>query len=90
MILIIVAFKFPIFKISFFFLKLVNSISNEYIIKHGLAEITVNEMYTPEERKKRIEKFLEKRRNRVWTKKVKYDVRKVSLRLYIICILYII
>jgi hypothetical protein len=32
--------------------------------------------YTPEERRARIERFLEKRRNRVWTKKVKYDVRK--------------
>lgn len=33
--------------------------------------------YTPEERRTRIERFLEKRRNRVWTKRVKYDVRKV-------------
>lgn len=32
--------------------------------------------YTPEERRMRIQRFLEKRRNRVWTKKVKYDVRK--------------
>eukprot|EP01035_Chromulina_nebulosa_P022720 gene22720-29415_t len=32
--------------------------------------------YTIEQRKKRIEKFLEKRNHRVWTKKVKYDVRK--------------
>jgi hypothetical protein len=33
-------------------------------------------IYTPEERKRRIERFWEKRRSRVWTKKVKYDVRK--------------
>lgn len=42
---------------------------------------TVNRMdkigiYGPEERKARIARFLEKRRNRVWAKKVKYDVRK--------------
>ena len=32
--------------------------------------------YSPTERKKRIERFHEKRNRRVWTKKVKYDVRK--------------
>ena len=32
--------------------------------------------YSPESRKLRIERFLEKRNHRVWTKKVKYDVRK--------------
>jgi hypothetical protein len=32
--------------------------------------------YNPEQRKKRIERFIEKRSRRVWTKKVKYDVRK--------------
>lgn len=32
--------------------------------------------YSPEERRRRIEKFLDKRTRRVWTKKVKYDVRK--------------
>jgi hypothetical protein len=32
--------------------------------------------YSPEARKKRIERFIEKRARRVWTKKVKYDVRK--------------
>ena len=30
--------------------------------------------YSPEQRKKRIERFVEKRSRRVWTKKVKYDV----------------
>ena len=32
--------------------------------------------YTAEERQRRIERFLAKRSHRVWTKKVKYDVRK--------------
>ncbi|CAM9198067.1 unnamed protein product [Sphacelaria rigidula] len=32
--------------------------------------------YSPEARRKRIERFLEKREHRVWTKMVKYDVRK--------------
>ncbi len=32
--------------------------------------------YSPEARKERIEKFHEKRKNRMWSKKVKYDVRK--------------
>lgn len=32
--------------------------------------------YSPESRKMRIEKFLAKRNQRVWTKTVKYDVRK--------------
>lgn len=32
--------------------------------------------YSPEARRKRIERFLEKRKHRVWSKKVDYDVRK--------------
>jgi len=32
--------------------------------------------YSPDSRRRRIEKFLQKRQNRVWMKKVKYDVRK--------------
>jgi CCT motif len=32
--------------------------------------------YSPNGRKKRIERFMEKRKHRVWTKTVKYDVRK--------------
>lgn len=32
--------------------------------------------YTPTSRRRRIEKFLEKRKKRVWKKTVKYDVRK--------------
>lgn len=33
-------------------------------------------IYSPEDRKSRIMRFLEKRKRRMWTKKVKYDVRK--------------
>jgi hypothetical protein len=36
-------------------------------------------IYSPEDRKQRIMRFLEKRKRRMWTKKVKYDVRKVSM-----------
>lgn len=32
--------------------------------------------YDPESRRQRIERFIDKRNRRVWTKKVKYDVRK--------------
>jgi len=32
--------------------------------------------YSPDSRRKRIEKFLEKRRRRIWRKRIKYDVRK--------------
>jgi hypothetical protein len=32
--------------------------------------------YSPEARRERISRFVEKRKARVWTKKVKYDVRK--------------
>jgi len=32
--------------------------------------------YSPEARKARISRFMDKRKHRVWTKKVKYDVRK--------------
>ncbi|OQR99859.1 hypothetical protein THRCLA_06359 [Thraustotheca clavata] len=32
--------------------------------------------YSPESRRKRVEKFLDKRQKRVWRKEVKYDVRK--------------
>jgi len=32
--------------------------------------------YSPDARRKRIQRFMEKRTKRVWTKKVKYDVRK--------------
>jgi hypothetical protein len=35
-------------------------------------------IYSPEDRKARILRFLEKRKRRMWTKKVKYDVRKVQ------------
>ena len=32
--------------------------------------------YSPRSRRARIERFLRKRKERVWTKRVKYDVRK--------------
>ncbi len=32
--------------------------------------------YSPDSRRRRIDKFLEKRQNRIWMKRVKYDVRK--------------
>mmetsp|Transcript_34864 Transcript_34864/g.60295 ORF Transcript_34864/g.60295 Transcript_34864/m.60295 type:complete len:473 (-) Transcript_34864:566-1984(-) len=35
-------------------------------------------VYSPEARQKRIQRFLEKRKRRVWSQKVQYDVRKVS------------
>jgi hypothetical protein len=52
--------------------------------------------YSPEQRRQRIEKFIEKRGRRVWTKKVKYDVRKnfadsrlrVKVRVWGCCALY--
>jgi hypothetical protein len=47
---------------------------------HGLLEIERPDgwigAYSPESRKVRIERFLKKRNHRVWTKTVKYDVRK--------------
>ena len=33
-------------------------------------------IYSPEDRRIRIERFWEKRKCRIWAKKVKYDVRK--------------
>ena len=33
-------------------------------------------IYGPEERKARVARFLEKRKHRVWSRRVKYDVRK--------------
>ncbi len=42
---------------------------------HSSAGVKIGS-YTPEERQLRITKFLEKRTKRIWTKKVKYDIRK--------------
>ena len=46
----------------------------------GLREVERPEgwvgAYSPDSRKVRIERFMEKRNHRVWTKSVKYDVRK--------------
>ena len=41
-----------------------------------MNELRIIGVYSPEERKKRIQRFLDKRKRRIWTKKVKYDVRK--------------
>lgn len=43
---------------------------------HGSGGSGYVGIYSPEERKLRIERFAAKRHKRVWTKKVKYDVRK--------------
>ncbi|KAG5192536.1 CCT motif-domain-containing protein [Tribonema minus] len=32
--------------------------------------------YSPESRRRRVQRFMEKRHHRIWTKTVKYDVRK--------------
>jgi len=48
--------------------------------RHGLMQVDRPDgwvgAYSPDSRKIRIERFLNKRNHRVWTKKVKYDVRK--------------
>ena len=53
------------------------SISLSSIPSAGEGSSTIG-CYSPSSRRKRILKFQEKRKQRVWTKKVKYDVRKVS------------
>jgi len=66
--------------------------SNEALIKANLGNLSLLQSlddpstmklppdfigaYSPESRRQRIERFIEKRNRRVWTKKVKYDVRK--------------
>ena len=35
-------------------------------------------IYSPAERQLRIKRFMEKRKHRMWLKKIKYDVRKVN------------
>jgi hypothetical protein len=48
--------------------------------EHGLAHVTRPDgwvgAYSPESRKVRVERFVQKRDHRVWSKKIKYDVRK--------------
>jgi hypothetical protein len=48
--------------------------------QHGLMNVTRPDgwvgAYSPESRKVRVDRFMEKRNHRVWTKTVKYDVRK--------------
>ena len=47
---------------------------------HGLLHVNGPDgwvgAYSPDSRKMRINRFMEKRNHRVWVKKVKYDVRK--------------
>ena len=47
---------------------------------HGLMQVERPDgwvgAYSPESRKARLERFMEKRKHRVWTQGVKYDVRK--------------
>ena len=38
--------------------------------------LSLRSEYTPEQRRKKLDKFAAKRGNRVWHKRVKYDVRK--------------
>lgn len=54
--------------------------SSSSVSMNGFRELKCIGIYDPEERKKRIQRFLDKRKHRVWTKKVKYDVRKVWKR----------
>jgi hypothetical protein len=56
-------------------ISIVNSRVNEFGVVLGGKEGYIG-AYSPESRRQRIAKFLEKRSRRVWTKKVKYDVRK--------------
>lgn len=51
----------------------------KYIERGGIPGEGYIGIYSPEDRKLRIDRFLEKRKHRMWTKKVKYDVRKVSI-----------
>jgi hypothetical protein len=58
---------------SLIYLAMVHPCSNIYLYIDNKGGVGA---YTAEQRRKRIDKFLEKRSRRVWTKKVKYDVRK--------------
>merc|ERR1711865_1071216 len=53
---------------------------NSRVREDGLLEVVRPDgwigAYSPESRKVRIGRFMEKRNHRVWTKTVKYDVRK--------------
>lgn len=58
-----------------------NQVLSSHIPTNPNADGSLNQegfigAYSPESRRQRIQKFLEKRSRRVWTKKVKYDVRK--------------
>jgi len=53
----------------------INSSPNPYAITSPPGQGSIG-AYTAEERRARIARFMEKRSRRVWTKRVKYDVRK--------------
>ena len=56
-----------------------SSTSNEKKTEKNAKKVGVKKMvgkYSPKSRRLRIERFLRKRKERVWTKRVKYDVRK--------------
>ena len=50
--------------------------SGESFAPNNFDELHKIGRYSPESRRKRIERFLEKRRRRIWRKRIKYDVRK--------------
>lgn len=52
-----------------------NNMEEQHMMKISSNKTLVG-IYSPNARRRRIEKFLEKRQRRVWSKKVKYDVRK--------------
>ncbi|RLN88669.1 hypothetical protein BBJ28_00022927, partial [Nothophytophthora sp. Chile5] len=58
------------------FIRMEISAAGESEHHHSEAEAKYIGSYSPEARRKRIERFLEKRKRRVWAKKVDYDVRK--------------
>jgi hypothetical protein len=53
---------------------------NQYIDSNGLMQVERPDgwvgAYSPDSRKVRIDRFLQKRNHRVWSKTIKYDVRK--------------
>lgn len=53
---------------------------NQYVDESGLLHVDRPDgwvgAYSPDSRKVRIERFLQKRNHRVWSKTIKYDVRK--------------
>jgi hypothetical protein len=50
--------------------------STEFLGSASLEDLRKIGQYSPNSRRKRIERFLDKRRRRIWRKRIKYDVRK--------------